>query len=87
VKPTKIQETKEKKSSKSRAQKKVQTKNDKKTSTDYFCNEHGHNRTHATADCVTIKNRNDNGNQQNKTKHNRSFSTEKLRKEINFLSK
>jgi hypothetical protein len=81
------QETKEKKSSKSRAQKKVQAKNNKKVSTDYFCTEHGHNKTHATADCFTIKNRNDNGNHQNKTKNNRYFSTEKLRKEINFLSK
>jgi hypothetical protein len=36
VKPTKAQETKEKKSSKSRAQKKVQPKNDKKTSTEYY---------------------------------------------------
>jgi hypothetical protein len=41
----------------------------------------------ATADCFTIKNRNDNGNHQNKAKNNRSFSTDKLRKEINFLSK
>jgi hypothetical protein len=87
VKPTKAQETKEKKSSKSRAQKKVQPKNDKKASTDYFCTEHGHNKTHATADCFNIKNRNDNGNRQNKTKSNRSFSTEKFRKEINLLGK
>jgi hypothetical protein len=62
VKPTKAQETKEKKSSKSRAQKKVHTKNDKKASTDYFCTEHGHKKTHATADCFTIKNRNGNSN-------------------------
>jgi hypothetical protein len=87
VKPTKAQETKEKKSSKSRAQKKVQAKNNKKVSTYYFCTEHGHNKTHATADCFTIKNRNDNGNHQNKTKNNRYFSTDKLRKEINFFSK
>jgi hypothetical protein len=87
VKPSKAQETKEKKSSKSQAQKKVHTKNDKIALTDYFYTEHSHNKTHATADCFTIKNRNDNGNQQNKTKNNHSFSTEKLRKEINFLSK
>jgi hypothetical protein len=64
VKPTEAQETKEKKSSKSRAQKKVHTKNDKKVSTDYFCTEHNHDKTQATADCFTIKNRNDNGNLQ-----------------------
>jgi hypothetical protein len=87
VKPTKAQETKEKKSSKSRAQKKVHPKNDKKVLKDYFCTEHGHNKTHATAHCFTIKNRNDNGNQQTKTKNNRSFSTEQFRKEINPLSK
>jgi hypothetical protein len=86
VKPTKAHETKEKKSSKSRAQKKVQPKNDKKASTDYFCTEHGHNKTHATADCFTIKNRNGNGNHQTKTKNNR-LSTKKFRKEINLLSK
>jgi hypothetical protein len=66
VKPTKAQETKEEKSSKSRAQKKVQTKNNKKASTNYFCTKHGHDKTHATADCFTIKNRNGNGNEQKK---------------------
>jgi hypothetical protein len=67
----------------------VQPNNDKKASTDYFCTEHGNNKTHATDDCFTIKNRNGdgNGNQQTKTKNNRSFSTEKFRKEINLLSK
>jgi hypothetical protein len=55
VKPTKAQETKEKKTSKSRAQKKVQPKHDKSASTEYYCTKHGRNKTHATADCYTIK--------------------------------
>jgi hypothetical protein len=82
----KSQETKEKKSSKSRKEKKSNPKNGKSSSTEYFCTEHGANKTHGTADCFTIKNRN--GKQQSdKTKNNRSFSTDKFRKEINFMSK
>jgi hypothetical protein len=87
VKPTKVQGTKEKKTSKSRAQKKVQPKHDKSASTEYYCNEHGRNKTHATAGCYTIKNRNGNGNNQAKTNNDPAFSTKKFRKEINLLSK
>jgi hypothetical protein len=75
VKPTKAQETKEKKASKSRAQKKVQPKHDKSASTEYYCTEHDRNKTHATADCYTIKNRNGNGNNQAKPNNDRAFST------------
>jgi hypothetical protein len=82
----KAQETKDKKSSKSRKEKKVNPKNNKSSATEYFCTEHGANKTHGVADCFTIKNRN--GKQQSdKPKNNRSFSTEKFRKEINLLSK
>ena len=84
VKP-KAQETKEKKPSKSRNPKKVQHPKSDKTSTDYYCTEHGHNKTHATADCFTIKNRN--GNNKDKPNNNRAFSTKKFQKEINLLSK
>jgi hypothetical protein len=85
VKP-KSQETKEKKSSKSCKEKKSNLKNGKSSSTEYFCTKHGANKTHGTADCFTIKNRN--GRQQsNKPKNNRSFSTDKYRQEINFMSK
>jgi hypothetical protein len=87
VKPTKAQETKERKTFKSRAQKKVQPKHDKSASTEYYCTEHGRNKTHATADCYTIKNRNGNGNNQAKPNNDRAFSTNKFRKEINLLSK
>jgi hypothetical protein len=82
----KAQESKEKKSSKSRKEKKVNPKNGKGSPTEYFCTKHGANKTHGTADCFTIKNRN--GKQQSdKPKNNRSFSTEKFRKEINLFSK
>jgi hypothetical protein len=87
VKPTKAQETKEKKNSKSRAQKKVQPKHDKSLSTEYYCTKHGCNKTHATADYYTIKNRNGNGNNQAKPNNDRAFSTKQFRKEINLLSK
>jgi hypothetical protein len=87
VKPTKAQETREKKTSKSRAQKKVQPKHNKSASTEYYCTEHGRNKTHATADCYTIKNRNGNGNNQAKPNNDHAFSTKKFCKEINLLSK
>jgi hypothetical protein len=58
----KTQESKEKKSSKSCKDKKVNPKNSKSSSTEYFCTEHGANKTHGTANCFTIKNRN--GKQQ-----------------------
>jgi hypothetical protein len=82
----KAQESKGKKSSKSNKERKVNPKNDKSSKTEYFCTEHGANKTHGTADCFTIKNRN--GKQQSdKPKNNRSFSSEKFRKEINLFSK
>jgi hypothetical protein len=65
----------------------VQPKHDKSSSTEYYCTEHGRNKTHATADCYTIKNRNGTGNNQAKPNHELSFSTKKFRKEINLLSK
>jgi hypothetical protein len=61
-------------------------KSDKSSKTEYFCTEHGANKTHGMADCFTIKNRN--GKQQSdKPKNNRYFSTEKFREEINLFSK
>jgi hypothetical protein len=81
----KTQENKGKKSFKSK-EKKGNPKNDKSSKTEYFCTEHGVHKTHGTADCFTIKNRN--GRQQSdKPKNNRSFSTEKSQKEINLFSK
>jgi hypothetical protein len=65
----------------------VQPKHDKSASTEYYCTEHGRNKTHATADCYTIKNRNSNGNNQAKPNNDPAFSTKKFRKEINLLSK
>jgi hypothetical protein len=81
----KAHESKGKKSSKSSKEKKVNPKNGKSSPTEYFCTEHGANKTPGTADCFTIKNRN--GKQQSdKPKNKCSFSTEKFRKEINLFS-
>jgi hypothetical protein len=74
------------KSFKSNKEKKVNPKNDKSSKTEYFCTEHGVNKTHGTAECFTIKNRKDK-QQSDKQKNNRSFSTDKFRKEINMFSK
>jgi hypothetical protein len=65
------------KSFKSNKEKKANPKNDKNSKTEYFCTEHGVNKTHGTAECFTIKNRKDK-QQSDKPKNNRYFSTEKF---------
>ena len=74
------------KSFKSNKEKKANPKSDKSSKTEYFCTEHGVNKTHGTAECFTIKNRKDK-QQPDKKQNNRSFSTDKFRKEINMFSK
>jgi hypothetical protein len=51
----------------------------------HFCTEHGHNSTHSTADCWTLKNRAKASGHVPKDKH--TFSNKNLRKEINLLAK
>jgi hypothetical protein len=50
----------------------------------FYCSEHGHNTTHATADCYTLKNRTKAGAPNG---DNRKFSNKSFRKEINLLAK
>lgn len=52
----------------------------------FYCTEHGHNPTHPTSDCFTIKNRN-NASSKGGTPNNRSFSTKTFRKEVNLLAR
>jgi len=51
----------------------------------HYCTEHGQNPTHSTADCWTLKNRAK--AQVPSQKEKKSFSSQKLRNEINLLSK
>jgi hypothetical protein len=53
----------------------------------HFCTEHGHNPTHSTADCWTLKNRSSKSSGFVPTKNKHSFSNKNLRKEINLLAK
>ena len=55
----------------------------------YHCTEHGHNSTHSTADCWTLKNRAKSANQvqMDKKTDKKSFSNRNLRNEINLLAK
>lgn len=55
------------------------------SSIEYYCSEHGKNKTHATANCYTIKNRND--GKTNPQVSTTTFSGKKFRKEINLMSK
>ena len=56
----------------------------------HFCTEHGHNSTHGTSDCWTIKNRaakNHGSGGSKTTQPARSFSNKSFRKEVNLLAR
>jgi hypothetical protein len=53
----------------------------------YHCTEHGHNATHATADCYTLKNRTNQNSQSSGRPAKGQFSNNKFRKEINVMCK
>jgi hypothetical protein len=55
----------------------------------YHCTEHGHNSTHSTADCWTLKNRAKSANQvqMDKKTDKKSSSNQNLRNEVNLLAK
>ena len=67
----------------------AQTKGEGKRKT-HFCTEHGHNSTHSTSDCWTIKNRaskNHGSGGSKTTQPARSFSNKSFRKEVNLLAR
>ena len=53
----------------------------------FYCSEHGHNPTHSTSDCYTLKNREKHAKKVGKPTENRSFSNKAFRKELNMLSR
>jgi len=73
------------KRSSAKASNKPGEKQQQSRNTKHYCSEHGHNPTHSTADCWTLKNRAKPSGQVSKDK--RTFSNKNLRKEINLLSK
>ena len=52
----------------------------------FYCTEHGHNSTHSTGDCFTIKNREKKANKTKNGEKN-TFSNKAFRKEINLLAR
>ena len=53
----------------------------------FFCTEHGHNATHGTSDCYTLKNRANKNGTATAPHPVRSFSNKAFRKEVNFLAR
>ena len=54
----------------------------------FFCTEHGHNSTHSTSNCYTLKNHENNkSNGSGAGKPTKSFSNKAFRKEINLLAR
>ena len=53
----------------------------------YFCSEHGHNPSHDTSDCYTLKNRSKKLTVGHEGVKKRSFSNKTFRQEINLLAK
>ena len=53
----------------------------------YYCSEHGHNSTHDTSSCFTLKNRADKAKGGSKHDGKKEFSNRSFRKELNLLAK